>query len=157
MSESKSKIRNIARGIITKEHQVLLIEVESNDSRWWILPGGGQDFGETIEQTLTRECEEELGIGVEIKDFVMLREFVGPNRSETVGGLGNKHFVEYYFTLRALADPDLNTREDTHRQIRWVDAHEVRSLKFFPKTLADKLPAIAGGIQDFPIYVGDAD
>src|SRR6185437_15436533 len=39
----------------------LLLVKEQNDA-WWSLPGGGIDYGETIEQALRREMSEELGV-----------------------------------------------------------------------------------------------
>ena len=38
---------------------------------WWAVPGGGVDHGETIESTLYRELEEELGmpVGKATSDF----------------------------------------------------------------------------------------
>ena len=33
---------------------------------YWALPGGRMDLGETVEQTIVRECREETGLQVEI-------------------------------------------------------------------------------------------
>lgn len=48
------------RVLIIQNNKVLLIKESSDD--WWALPGGGIDHGETIESTLVREVEEELGV-----------------------------------------------------------------------------------------------
>lgn len=48
------------RVLIVQDGKVLL--VKEADDNWWALPGGGVDHGETIESTLVREVEEELGV-----------------------------------------------------------------------------------------------
>lgn len=48
------------RALIIQDNKVLLVKEASDE--WWALPGGGVDHGETIESTLMREVEEELGV-----------------------------------------------------------------------------------------------
>lgn len=43
-------------------HDGKVLLVKEADDDWWALPGGGVDHGETIESTLVREVEEELGV-----------------------------------------------------------------------------------------------
>lgn len=48
------------RVLIVQNDKVLLIQ--ENSDNWWALPGGGVDHGETVESSLLREVEEELGV-----------------------------------------------------------------------------------------------
>jgi len=52
--------RVAARVLVVQDNKVLLVKEADDD--WWALPGGGIDHGETIESTVAREVEEELGV-----------------------------------------------------------------------------------------------
>jgi 8-oxo-dGTP pyrophosphatase MutT (NUDIX family) len=150
-------IRNVARGVLVDGDRVLLIEVNDGHGRWWILPGGGQHFGETLEECLVRECREELAIEVRVGSCLMVREFLGDRRSAVVGNVKKHHSVELYFLLACDTPPDLKPREKMHERLEWVPATEVQKLKFFPRTLAARLPELLAQGAPRTLYVGDAD
>lgn len=52
--------RVAARVLVAQDDKILLIREADDD--WWALPGGGVGHGETIESTVAREVEEELGV-----------------------------------------------------------------------------------------------
>jgi len=60
--------RVAVRVLIIQDERVLLVREHDG---WWSPPGGGVDHDETIESTLTREVEEELGVpaGQVFSDF----------------------------------------------------------------------------------------
>lgn len=47
----------------------ILLERRS-DNGTWCLPGGHMEIGETAQATAVREIREELGVGLEVKDFL---------------------------------------------------------------------------------------
>lgn len=72
----KSKYRKghwipVAAGFLRKEGKVLVGQRPENNSLpgLWEFPGGKIEIGETPEQALARELEEELGIAAEVGDL----------------------------------------------------------------------------------------
>jgi ADP-ribose pyrophosphatase YjhB (NUDIX family) len=79
-------------GIAVHEDSVLLHQGEGEN--FWTFPGGRAEFGETAEQTLTREMKEEIGAEVEV---VRLLWFV--ENFFTYAG-DQFHEIALYFLMR---------------------------------------------------------
>jgi 8-oxo-dGTP pyrophosphatase MutT (NUDIX family) len=69
--------RVAARVLVVQDDKVLL--VKEADDEWWALPGGGIDHGESIELTVAREVEEELGVPANevLSDFQIVYYNIG--------------------------------------------------------------------------------
>lgn len=52
------------------------------DIGWWNLPGGGLEAGETVEQGLAREAQEEIGVAIRIVRLVGV--YSKPQKNEVV-------------------------------------------------------------------------
>lgn len=68
------KIRNSAKALIIKDGKMLVSKINDNGDIFYVMPGGGQDVDELLEDTVKRECEEELGIAVEPKSLKFVVE-----------------------------------------------------------------------------------
>ncbi len=95
------------RGVIVKDDKILLSGMVMPDipgEVFYLIPGGGQDEGETLEQCCEREVREETGLKVRPKEhFLTLTEFYEDNC-----------FVNHYFaceiegeTARSLTDAEI--------------------------------------------------
>ena len=71
---------------------------------FYILPGGGQNHGETLKEGLKRECLEEIGTEVEVGELLYVREYIGKNH-EFRQAHRAFHQVENVFRC-VLPDPD---------------------------------------------------
>ena len=65
--------------MIVREQALLVVRVRTDEGEFLVLPGGGQEHGETLTDTVRREVFEELGLKVEPQGLVYLREYVGKN------------------------------------------------------------------------------
>ena len=92
------KIPRIVSGIILrKDNKILLVkEVLEDKKEHWIFPGGGVDFGESVENAALREVKEEIGIDVEIKDFLGFKEIIRPQF--------DYHSIIFFFIAEPLND-----------------------------------------------------
>jgi 8-oxo-dGTP pyrophosphatase MutT (NUDIX family) len=55
-----------AGGILIEDNKLALIERHRGNRHYFSFPGGGVDRGETFEEAVIREIEEELGLQVKI-------------------------------------------------------------------------------------------
>ena len=89
--------RLVVAALLKKGSKYLLIKekLESGEE-YWIVPGGGVDFGESLEQATVREIKEELGIDVKITSFLRFHEAIFPKH--------NYHTVIFFFQAKPLQD-----------------------------------------------------
>jgi ADP-ribose pyrophosphatase YjhB (NUDIX family) len=52
--------------VIIRAGHVALIERQNGGRRYWVIPGGGVETGETLAEAAQREAAEELGVNVEL-------------------------------------------------------------------------------------------
>ncbi|MBP5330942.1 MAG: serine hydrolase [Lachnospiraceae bacterium] len=72
--ENYTKTRDGSRAIIVQDGKILL--THELNSGWWLLPGGGMEEGETPEECVVREVEEETGYLVRpLRSFLFMSEF----------------------------------------------------------------------------------
>ncbi|MCR4787189.1 MAG: serine hydrolase [Lachnospiraceae bacterium] len=72
--EKYTKTREGSRAVIVQDGKILL--THELHSGWWLLPGGGMEEGETPEDCVIREVEEETGILVRpIRRFLFIKEY----------------------------------------------------------------------------------
>lgn len=115
--------------IKNKKGQVLVLHSnpkysrEDNTPDHWDLPGGRLQKGQSIEETLTREVEEEIGIK-HLKIIKLLDASISKLR------LMQENYGLILFTyLCSIGDPDnVKLMDDEHTEYRWCSPEEAAGL-----------------------------
>lgn len=139
-------IRNSAKALIIHDGYLLAVEMRDEEGAFFILPGGGQEPGETLAEAVRRECYEELAAEVAVHELRFVREFTHEA----------PHRVEFIFrcTLTSGLGPDAGARPDAGQLgPAWLPLPRLPHTRFYPLGLRSLLggTAPAGG----PVYLGD--
>lgn len=98
----------------------------------WMPPGGGLEFGETLEECLQREFREETGLHIGMGDFVFLNELLEPPF----------HAIELFYKvhkkggkLKKGTDPEHHFDEQLIKDLAWIPVSSLREIPVSPKKI----------------------
>ena len=128
------EIRAVA--ILLKESEILLIHRTHDGKEFWVLPGGGVEEDEKVEETVVREIEEEASIKCEIIKLLYTHIY---------SDLGHKQF--YYLCKYISGDPKLGEYNEFHTMKKenqtydpmWVNIEKLPKLLLYPLEIRDWL------------------
>lgn len=136
-------IRNSARAIIIQEGHILTIPTALPYGICHFLPGGGQDHGETLEEAVVRECEEELGLRVRAERLVYIREYIASTHPYAKDD-APLHQIDHIFYCVVQGQSDQKRQLDEGQcGIRWLPVDQLRDVLFFPEAIIDDLQSNA--------------
>jgi mutator protein MutT len=102
--------------IVNDQGQILLIKRSAtcrNEAGFWSKPGGTLEFGEKIEDMVVRECREEVGVEVEIVEYLTHTEHFVEDQKE--------HWVSFNYLVKIISGEPSNLEPDRHDEIGWFD------------------------------------
>jgi ADP-ribose pyrophosphatase YjhB (NUDIX family) len=148
MSEN-ADIRMRATLVAHDEHgRLLLVRQGHGGDTYWVLPGGGVEFGETIEKAVEREIREELGVGVEVGRLLAIGELIDEGR----------HVVDFFLTGHLERNEGLNVRfEEGIAESAWVERSELGGRRILPPEIIPVLEEASGGETGLVVYLGRYD
>ena len=124
---------------------------------FYLLPGGGQRFGETALEAVKREVLEETGWLVQPGDLILSRDYIGANH-EFAKEDSDVHQTELIFSAVPTEYRGNGTVLDPWQTgTDWVDPAELRDLRLYPSILKGILPDIINGNYKGPVYMGDVN
>ena len=110
----------VVAAIIRKEDKLFATQRGYGDFKdWWEFPGGKMEPGETPEEALKREIQEELSTEISVDKFLCTVEYDYP-----------KFHLTMHCYWCSLVSEGLHLNE--HEAARWLSREEINSVKWLP-------------------------
>jgi ADP-ribose pyrophosphatase YjhB (NUDIX family) len=116
----KIKPRITSAVLVEKDGKFLLGERnKENYYQYWVIPGGGVKFGETIHEAAIREIKEETNLDIEIVKLI--------GHKEVINVPGKYHSI-VFFHLAKPKHVDVEAKEDISKA-KFFSIDEIKELK----------------------------
>jgi len=148
-------IRNSAKAVIIKDGKVLFTKNKDDWGFFYLLPGGGQEAGETIHEALKRECREEISSEIKIGDILFVRDYIGKNH-EFAEWDNEIHQIEYMFECALEQGTEIKNGsipDNMQVGVEWIEIEKLGDLRIYPSILKDLLDEKGKKVD--VIYLGD--
>lgn len=139
-----NRLRVRSCGLLVEHESLLLVEIMSplTNSRTWIPPGGGVEFGETLEEAAQREFLEETGLQVFVQNQVYVNQIIEPPI----------HAIEFYFLVEKEGgklsmgfDPELTEKDQIILDVGFFSRAEIQEMAVSPNFLKQEFWEIISG------------
>lgn len=111
-------------GILIKEGKMLFIEHGKKGKRYWLLPGGGVDYGESFEEALKREFREEVNLDIEVLNLKFISEAIAPD--------GSKHIINMFFIVKEVGGSLKMAKEDRIVGLEYLEISNLNNYIIYP-------------------------
>ncbi|RJP26365.1 MAG: NUDIX hydrolase [Candidatus Omnitrophota bacterium] len=134
---TNQKIRNRVAVVIVENENILLVQHEKYGRTYWLIPGGGVEFGETLIEAGKRELKEEAGLEIEVGQFLFISESIPPDH--------HRHVINYFFEGKIIGGELKVGRDNVLRDVQWLPIREIPNLEMYPNTKRELLDFIQSG------------
>jgi 8-oxo-dGTP diphosphatase len=119
---SKPQVTRIGcYAVISKDSMILLCRLGEGmvHKGRWTLPGGGQDFGETLEETVTREVFEETGLNVQVGPLISHTSGIWQTQEKDI------HSFQFLFLASVISGDLTHEIDGSTDLVQWVDIDSI--------------------------------
>lgn len=128
---------NSVKAIIINNNELLLVKNVDEIGEWYSLPGGSQRFGESLTETLKRECKEEISITPIVNELICIREYIN-DRHPNEKRQKEIHKIEFMFscTIENNDNVKIGNSPDTNQVgVEWISLNELQKFVTYPRNL----------------------
>lgn len=150
--------KGVSAIIINNKNEFFLVNLESFEDKYFAIPGGGVEKGETLKDAVYREIKEELGI--KQKNLRIVGQSDIPLRFKFKVIKLNRDGVEYegseryFFGFKFVgSESDIKLQEGEIRSYKWVSYKNLKNYLLFDNQLVETVEKI---LEIFPFVKEDS-
>jgi len=144
-----NRLRVRVCGICMQDNKVLMIRHRALGNGYlWAPPGGGLEYGETVEDALKREFLEETGLSINIEQFLFVHEYLQKPL----------HGIELFFEVKPIGghlirgeDPEMSEEDQIIDKLKYLS---FKAIKAEPKGCVHNALSYANSIEELKAMRG---
>lgn len=133
--------------VLNRDGEILLVRHKKGNQRYWVLPGGRLEYGETFEECAIREVKEETGLDVEMERFLYLCEAIAPDRS--------RHIVNIFIKAKVVGGTMKLGDEPVLAGVEFVRLEELAQMTLFPPVSDEIVESLSSNAPKGIQYLGN--
>ena len=134
--------------IILQGEEILLARHRRDGVDYFVLPGGGVEYGETLEEALIRELQEEASLDIRVGAPVFINDSIPPDK--------HRHILNLAFLAEVTGGTlAVDTQDKRLVGMEFVPVENISHLTLYPDIRKDLLAAIKTRFTQGVRYVGN--
>jgi len=114
---------------LDKKNRLLLVNHQKNGKSYWLLPGGGVEYGETLHEALKREFMEEMTLKIKkMGELIFINDSIYPG--------GKRHVINMYFKVEVAGVLKPNPDHILKNAV-YLEKSEFEKILFYPDIKSD--------------------
>lgn len=145
--------KGVSALIVNNKGEFLLVNLKSFEDKYFAIPGGGIDDGETPEEAIYREINEELGISKDKLELICSSDkLLGYHFkiAKIRNGIEYNGSDRYFFAFNFKGtDDDIQNDEDEVSFYKWVAYNDLKTHLLFDNQLDETVGKIVELLPEY--------
>ena len=145
-TEHRPRVRVAA--VVVHQGRILMAEHEKNGRCYWLLPGGGVQHGESLDDALRRELWEEAWLRVKPGRVLFVNDTITPDAT--------RHILHITMEASIVSGEAKLGTDHRVKRIAWLTPAQLKGITVYPNLRDPLLAGIQNGFHAGAEYLGNS-